>query len=161
MDKKPTMIDKTERVAAISKRLTEIYSHSHKLSRSTSEPIVEIPNKEEFDERCKHEQIEAESLRKELRQLASDITVYMFDCSTDGRLHLLVPNKDNIPEAARNLCQGEWKFNGWLHDFTGTGVHIGFHAEDALACIYAQGYFIFGADWQSEVTIPGNPPRKL
>ncbi len=146
MDKKPGMIDKTEHVAAISKRLTEIYSHSHKLSHSTSEPVVEIPSKDEFDERCKREQIEAESLRRELRQLASSVDVYMFDCSADRGLHLLVADKNNIPEAARNVCKGEWKFNRWLHDFTGTGTHLGFHAEDALACIHTQGYFIFNAD---------------
>lgn len=161
MVKEANMPDKAERVAAISKRLTEIYSHSHKLSHSTSEPVVETPNREEFDERCKRELVEAEALRRELRGFANNVTVFMFDCSTDRGLHLLVPDKNNIPEAARNLCEGEWTFNKWLHDFTGTGSHLSFYAEDALACINVQGYFIFRADWQSEVIIPGNPPTKL
>jgi hypothetical protein len=148
MDKRPNMSDKTERVAAISQRLTEIYSYSHKLSHSTSETITETLNRDEFNERCKREQLEAEALRKELRQFASSLTLSMFDCSADSSVHLLVPDRNNIPAAARNLCKGEWKFNRWLHDFTGTGNHVGFHAEDALACIYAQGYFIFKAEWQ-------------
>jgi hypothetical protein len=70
--------EKADRVTAISKRLTEIYTYSHKLSHSTREPVTDIPNRDEFDERCKRERIEAESLRKELRQLATTVD------STDG-----------------------------------------------------------------------------
>ena len=61
------------------------------------------------------------------------MTVYTFDCPTDGNVKLLVPSKQ-IPAAANQHCKGTWNF-AQQGEWTLGKVIEGFRADDSRVAI--------------------------
>lgn len=87
------------------------------------------------------------------------MVVYMFKCSTDHDLKLLLPSKQ-IPEAAKQHCkgganfavQGEWKFERRLLDnFNADDIRLAVNSKKAVEDIKAQGFHVFSVQYTTTV----------
>jgi hypothetical protein len=76
---------------------------------------------------------------------------YQYQCTTDTDVRLIVPTKE-IPDAAKNLCKGEWKYYGELRDeLTPGDRRVGFDSKKAVQDIKKQGFHIAKLAILSEV----------
>jgi hypothetical protein len=87
--------------------------------------------------------------------------VYMYSCSTNPNVKLLVPTKE-IPAEALQYCKGEWvnaQQGTWisprrLDDFEAGDSRIAINSEKAMHDIQTQGFHIAYIDITSTVTYP-------
>ena len=80
------------------------------------------------------------------------MNIFMYRCSKDRLTLLLVPTRE-IPEQAKQECDGTWIFDKVLEDFTGENARIALSEADALADINSKGYYIGKAQITSTVTV--------
>lgn len=77
------------------------------------------------------------------------MTVFMFKCSTDSNVKLLVPSMQ-IPAEAMQYCkgtwefaeQGTWKFDGRFDDFEASDIRLAIDSAKAVNDIKARGFHI-------------------
>lgn len=81
------------------------------------------------------------------------MTVYMFDCSTDSNVKLLVPSR-KIPEAAKQHCKGTWKFAREIPDLKARDTVLAIDSKKAMDDISRQGFHIAPTIIESGVLNP-------
>jgi len=77
------------------------------------------------------------------------MTIYVFDCSIDNNVKLLLPSKI-IPVGAAEHCRrpgnfperGQWKFSKQLDDFQPDDTRLAIDSQKATQDIQAQGLHI-------------------
>ncbi len=88
------------------------------------------------------------------------MTIYEYKCSTDSNVRLLVPKRE-IPEAAKNLCKGEWKYFGQMEgELKATDVRVALDSKKAVEDIEKQGFHLAKFQINVTETVVPRPPKK-
>lgn len=87
------------------------------------------------------------------------MVIYVFECSVDKHLQLLLPSMD-VPLAAKPGCRGEWKFQKQITDFSSTDRRVALDSKKAADEIETQGFHIARFEIRTEEKTGVAPPTK-